>query len=694
MNISFMTNIQALAFHVRHNETSTSDHDYNTILTWTYLFIEDFYKRLDKNGKKWTLNRYKSIYSWTKNFIFNPNNKDNSKLDPFIQTTKQGVPKEISMISHLIYGGSPWIRVIMTVLRLFESIKLEVLFDPSSIISEYNGKPLDSICSDFYLFCQLWLNKYGKRIRDIMDLSKLRSTEMSFRLKSGPMGPSILTSHLDALSLRKDQTYHYFAAYCVKTASSGIMRLFGLCLNIIESDDNQNLIMGKISLANEPAGKTRLFAICNFWIQTVLKPLHDQLMLTLKLFRSDGTYDQVAQFNRLRKLSYGKTVYCFDLSKATDRFPIQLQEVLLSVLVDKEFAMLWKKLMIEPQFWYKDNPYTWKVGHPLGAFSSWAMFALTHHFVVQYCYYKAYNKVAYFNKYSLLGDDIGIWDPKVANKYQQFMSDIGVKINLSKSIVGNNSGEFANRLFYQGMNISGFGYNMLKQANASINGWIRYLEILESEGFITIGRLILLPGNNGLGLPNRIISQLTWLWTLRSTLAHSTILVYGNICLSKSDLIKYIVDERLILLNNQVNSSLKYTEHQFNKVKKRIQDISKCQGVVVKADYLDVKFINDELISHPIVRYQNGRLELLFDKIESFSEIVHKGYFDSSYILELSSYTELEYIPSTKLDNFYTDTNLNELKSTIKNSVHSRSFDKLMKFMKDAEIGGEYSWPQ
>jgi hypothetical protein len=59
------------------------------------------------------------------------------------------------MISHLIYGGSPWIRVIMTVLRLFESIKLEVLFDPSSIISEYNGKPLDSICSDFYLFCQL-----------------------------------------------------------------------------------------------------------------------------------------------------------------------------------------------------------------------------------------------------------------------------------------------------------------------------------------------------------------------------------------------------------------------------------------------------------------------------------------------------------------------------------------------------------
>lgn len=59
------------------------------------------------------------------------------------------------MISHLIYGGSPWIRVIMTVLRLFESIKLEVLFDPESIISDYNGKPLEPICNDFVLFCQI-----------------------------------------------------------------------------------------------------------------------------------------------------------------------------------------------------------------------------------------------------------------------------------------------------------------------------------------------------------------------------------------------------------------------------------------------------------------------------------------------------------------------------------------------------------
>jgi hypothetical protein len=40
----------------------------------------------------------------------------------------------------------------MTVLRFFESIKLPTEFDPSSIIDDYNGKPLQPIIKDFRLF--------------------------------------------------------------------------------------------------------------------------------------------------------------------------------------------------------------------------------------------------------------------------------------------------------------------------------------------------------------------------------------------------------------------------------------------------------------------------------------------------------------------------------------------------------------
>jgi len=50
------------------------------------------------------------------------------------------------------------------------------------------------------------------------------------------------------------------------------------------------------------------------------------------------------------------------------------------------------------------------------------------------------------------------------------MNDIGVDINLQKSFTNNvGAGEFAKRHFSQGRNISGFGFQMLSQANASIN---------------------------------------------------------------------------------------------------------------------------------------------------------------------------------------------------------------------------------
>jgi hypothetical protein len=40
----------------------------------------------------------------------------------------------------------------MTVLRLYESIKLDVEFNQNSITDEYNGKPLDEINEDFEKF--------------------------------------------------------------------------------------------------------------------------------------------------------------------------------------------------------------------------------------------------------------------------------------------------------------------------------------------------------------------------------------------------------------------------------------------------------------------------------------------------------------------------------------------------------------
>jgi len=155
----------------------------------------------------------------------------------------------------------------MTVLRYFESIKQPVKFDSSPITTAYTGKPIQPIVMDFKVFVMLWFNKFGKIIRNKLTLSTLISRELNFRFKSGPMGPSILTSHLCALAIYlNDELCCIFKEYCRKTASVDILKQFQINIDLCtyDADNPPKLIVGKISLASEPAGKTRLFAICNF----------------------------------------------------------------------------------------------------------------------------------------------------------------------------------------------------------------------------------------------------------------------------------------------------------------------------------------------------------------------------------------------------------------------------------------------
>jgi hypothetical protein len=55
----------------------------------------------------------------------------------------------------------------------------------------------------------------------------------------------------------------------------------------------------------------------------------------------DGTFDQISQLNRIIKLSFNKPVFSFDLSKATDRFPIEILEIIIqSITQNEEFSKL------------------------------------------------------------------------------------------------------------------------------------------------------------------------------------------------------------------------------------------------------------------------------------------------------------------------------------------------------------------
>jgi hypothetical protein len=127
------------------------------------------------------------------------------------------------------------------------------------------------------------------------------------------------------------------------------------------------------------------------WTQSALKPLHSYLFSFLKSLPNDGTFDQQASVKRcMEKSLVSKKSFGYDLSAATDRLPIDLQVSVLSSFFNKEFADAWKKLLVGRAYILPDmddksiaHVLRYSVGQPMGALSSWAMLAVTHHLLVQ-----------------------------------------------------------------------------------------------------------------------------------------------------------------------------------------------------------------------------------------------------------------------------------------------------------------------
>lgn len=80
-------------------------------------------------------------------------------------------------------------------------------------------------------------------------------------------------------------------------------------------------------------GKRRIFAIGNYVVQRVLRPLHDFLMKVLRSIPMDGTFNQVRPASR----TLGRLLYRLEVKSATDRWPLSLQTLLVKHLFGPEF---------------------------------------------------------------------------------------------------------------------------------------------------------------------------------------------------------------------------------------------------------------------------------------------------------------------------------------------------------------------
>lgn len=102
------------------------------------------------------------------------------------------------------------------------------------------------------------------------------------------------------------------------------------------------------------------------------------------------------------------------------------------MLVNKEFYVPWS-----------DSFINYSCGQPMGAYSSWSVFTLSHHITVRIAALMV--GIPYFDQYAILGDDIVIANSLVTKKYKEIISDLGVSISEAKSHESSNTYEFAKR---------------------------------------------------------------------------------------------------------------------------------------------------------------------------------------------------------------------------------------------------------
>jgi len=274
--------------------------------------------------------------------------------------------------------------------------------------------------------------------------------------------PYIIWFHILRIHDKFLGLFRYFPSsfyYAWKGTFGRIFEFWRLDAHTSHGLDSDRLYLGKLGVVYDQAGKARIVASTNWWIQSAFHGLHDSLFEALKAIPYDGTFDQISALDRvIAKKATAHKLSGFDLSAATDRLPINLQVDILNALgVD---GQTWKELLdIEWNVNSLDTDFStvrYAVGQPMGAYSSWAMLALTHHVIVFASYALAGVDFKDAN-YAVLGDDMVVNHDEVGLMYKAIMESLGLTIKEGKSVISHRFTEFAKNLRGPGVNFTPVG---------------------------------------------------------------------------------------------------------------------------------------------------------------------------------------------------------------------------------------------
>lgn len=204
------------------------------------------------------------------------------------------------------------------------------------------------------------------------------SGSFHWSLKSGPNGPALFYSLVDLEVIihkpaLKQALAYWFNPECQEIFADWLDNFYERIpslIKVLKLKYKKKLKLRKLSVKEDRESKMRVFAILDWWSQSALKGLHHSLYKLLRKLPTDCTFDQGKHLFKMASLKTNSKFYSFDLSNATDRFPLVLQKRLLVKLAGQEAADHWETIMVSEKFHYQGKSYKYEVGQPMGAHSS------------------------------------------------------------------------------------------------------------------------------------------------------------------------------------------------------------------------------------------------------------------------------------------------------------------------------------
>lgn len=270
------------------------------------------------------------------------------------------------------------------------------------------------------------------------------------------------SSHLDALAILKDSK----VSWAIQSYLKFLDRLdvydyiTRLGAQYVGNDDS-GLVCSRIARLPQPGNKERDVAIIDYFSQASLLPLHRLLFEETAKVGNTYVFDQDKGRELVREFTEDSAAMpqSYDASAFTDRFPMEVQEVVIKHMFNADFARSVRHLLTNRDFKVpngKRSTITYGAGQPMGAFSSFPLANLTHSLYVYWkCSINGEDPVTHS---AVVGDDVCLRTLESGTEYKMGMERLGVSFSDLKGYSTTTSSirvaEFCKRLYVNGTDYS------------------------------------------------------------------------------------------------------------------------------------------------------------------------------------------------------------------------------------------------